>query len=231
MIRRGACGQHHSVSLELQFFRSPPPLPTIFLIGRDLTKTRGGRRGQIGPMIRFVRTFSAARMPTGLTPAAQLYKVVGVSIPFAENGLAISRGGKRRQKEKSLRGGTNGSRRAGKVADLVNLKSLRPQTGLCAGALPSVKKLLVVYVESLKNLTWGSLRSWILAQAALSQPFVLGRLSCLRGVVGMMHPVSGGVEAISSSCSGTSAIGTGSPAQPHLSHVGRSHCTPGRSWR
>ena len=33
--------------------RSPPPLPTIFLIGRDLTNSRGGKRGQIRPLIRF----------------------------------------------------------------------------------------------------------------------------------------------------------------------------------
>ena len=46
-------------------FRSPPPLPTIFLIGRDLVKTRGGKRGQIASMIRFVREFSAARVTTG----------------------------------------------------------------------------------------------------------------------------------------------------------------------
>ncbi len=46
--------------------RSPPPLPTIFLIGRDLTKTRGGKRGQITSMIRFVREVLAARVTTGL---------------------------------------------------------------------------------------------------------------------------------------------------------------------
>src|SRR5260370_34970152 len=45
--------------------RSPPPLPTILLIGRDLAKTRGGKRGQISPMIRFVREFSAARVTAG----------------------------------------------------------------------------------------------------------------------------------------------------------------------
>jgi hypothetical protein len=36
--------------------RSPPPLPTIFLMGRGLAK-RGGKRGQITSMIRFVRGF------------------------------------------------------------------------------------------------------------------------------------------------------------------------------
>src|SRR3984957_3941583 len=45
--------------------RSPPPLPTIFPTGRDLVKTRGGKRAQITPMIRFVREFSAARVTTG----------------------------------------------------------------------------------------------------------------------------------------------------------------------
>ncbi len=47
----------HRAAGEVFLLTSPligPPLPTIFLIGRDLTKTRGGKRGQIGPMIRFV---------------------------------------------------------------------------------------------------------------------------------------------------------------------------------
>lgn len=39
-----------------------------------------------------------------------------------------------------------------------------------------------------------------LAQAVVSQSFALGRLSCSRGVVSMMHSVSGGVEALTSSC-------------------------------
>jgi hypothetical protein len=33
--------------------RSPPPLPTILLAGRHLPKTRGGKKGQLRPMIRF----------------------------------------------------------------------------------------------------------------------------------------------------------------------------------
>jgi hypothetical protein len=40
-------------------------LPTIVLTGRLLTKTRGGKRGQITPMIRFVRELPAARGTTG----------------------------------------------------------------------------------------------------------------------------------------------------------------------
>src|SRR5438445_5684649 len=40
-----------------RWVRSPPPLPIILLIGRNLAKTRGGKKGQITPMIRFVRIF------------------------------------------------------------------------------------------------------------------------------------------------------------------------------
>jgi hypothetical protein len=63
----------------------------------------------------------------------------------------------------------------------------------------SVKKLLVVRRKEPEESGGGSLWSWALAQAVLSQSFVLGRLSCLRGVVGMMHSVLGGDEALSSS--------------------------------
>jgi hypothetical protein len=45
--------------------RSPPPLPTIALIGRHLAKTRGGKKGQIRRMARFCVSFSAARVTTG----------------------------------------------------------------------------------------------------------------------------------------------------------------------
>src|ERR1700721_4872766 len=38
-------------------FRSPPPLPTILLAGRHLPKTRGGKKGQIHAMIRFLCFF------------------------------------------------------------------------------------------------------------------------------------------------------------------------------
>lgn len=38
--------------------RSPPPLPSIFLMDGHLTKTRGGKKGQIRPMIRFCVFFS-----------------------------------------------------------------------------------------------------------------------------------------------------------------------------
>src|SRR6266576_1489362 len=41
------CFPRHCVSFLGARVRSPPPLPTIFLIGRDLAKTRGGKRGQI----------------------------------------------------------------------------------------------------------------------------------------------------------------------------------------
>src|SRR6266446_6893539 len=37
--------------------RSPPPLPSIFLIDGHLTKTRGGKKGQISPMVRFRFSF------------------------------------------------------------------------------------------------------------------------------------------------------------------------------
>ena len=46
-------------------FRSPPPLPSIFLMEGHLTKTRGGKKGQIRAMIRFCVFFSAARVTTG----------------------------------------------------------------------------------------------------------------------------------------------------------------------
>jgi hypothetical protein len=38
--------------------RSPPPLPTIFLMDGHLRKTRGGKKGQIRPMVRFRFSFS-----------------------------------------------------------------------------------------------------------------------------------------------------------------------------
>ena len=38
-------------------FRFPPPLPSIFLMDGHLTKTRGGKKGQIRPMIRFCVSF------------------------------------------------------------------------------------------------------------------------------------------------------------------------------
>jgi hypothetical protein len=46
---------------ERSWVRSPPPLPSIFLMDGHLTKTRGGKKGQIRPMIRFcVFFFSGA---------------------------------------------------------------------------------------------------------------------------------------------------------------------------
>jgi len=58
----------HRAAVEVFLLTSPligPPLPTILLIGRDLAKTRGGKRGQISPMVRFVCEFSAARVTAG----------------------------------------------------------------------------------------------------------------------------------------------------------------------
>jgi hypothetical protein len=52
-------------SLTSLLVRSPPPLPSIFLMDGHLTKTRGGKKGQIRPMIRFCVFFSAARVTTG----------------------------------------------------------------------------------------------------------------------------------------------------------------------
>ena len=46
-------------------FRSPPPLPTIFLMDGHLAKTRGGKKGQIKLMIRFRFLFLATRVTTG----------------------------------------------------------------------------------------------------------------------------------------------------------------------
>jgi len=43
----------------------PPTLPIILLIGWHLVKSRGGKRGQISPMIRLVRQFPSARVTTG----------------------------------------------------------------------------------------------------------------------------------------------------------------------
>jgi hypothetical protein len=63
----GGCNAMKSRDLELWgHVRSPPPLPTIFQIGRNLAKMRGGKRGQITPMIRFLREVPAARVTTGL---------------------------------------------------------------------------------------------------------------------------------------------------------------------
>jgi hypothetical protein len=77
-------------------FRSPPPLPTILLIGRHLTKTRGGKRGKIASMIRF-----RAGILSG-TSDSRIPRDVGVSIPQPSTriyqrsqDLGISRGGKR----------------------------------------------------------------------------------------------------------------------------------------
>jgi hypothetical protein len=45
---------------------SIPNAPTnILSIGMDLEKKEGGLGGQISPMIRFLREFSAARVTTG----------------------------------------------------------------------------------------------------------------------------------------------------------------------
>jgi hypothetical protein len=49
--------------------RSPPPLPTIFLMDGYLTKIRGGKKGQIRSMIRFLQEFSAARVTAGFSDA------------------------------------------------------------------------------------------------------------------------------------------------------------------
>src|SRR5260370_26538437 len=43
--------------------RSPPPLPSIFLIDGYLTKSRGGKKGPTRPMI--LCFFAAARVTTG----------------------------------------------------------------------------------------------------------------------------------------------------------------------
>ena len=46
-------------------FRSPPPLPSIFLMDGYLTKTRGGKKGQIRPMTRFCVLFQRHEVTTG----------------------------------------------------------------------------------------------------------------------------------------------------------------------
>jgi hypothetical protein len=63
--RDGCNAQRAQALFSSLSFRSRPPLPTIFLIGRHLAKTRGGKRGQITSMIRFVREISAARVTAG----------------------------------------------------------------------------------------------------------------------------------------------------------------------
>jgi 5-methylcytosine-specific restriction endonuclease McrA len=50
-------------------------------------------------------------------------------------------------------------------------------------------------------------------------------------LVGMTHSPSGGSERTSSCDPDPASIGTGSPTQPHLSQVGRSHSSPGKSVR
>jgi hypothetical protein len=67
-------------------FRSPPPLPTIFLIGRDLAKMRGGKRAQITLMIRSCVNFSTARVTTGFRPGTPL-KALWLSSPFLVTAL------------------------------------------------------------------------------------------------------------------------------------------------
>ena len=69
------------------------------------------------------------------------------------------------------------------------------------------------------------------ARRQLTRFLGFGRFSCLSALVGMMHSPSGGVERDPSRGSSISSIGTGSPAQPHLSQVGRSHSTSGKSRR
>src|SRR6267142_135314 len=61
-------------------FRSPPPLPSIFLMDEHLTKTRGGKKGQIRPMIWFLCFFAATRVTTG--------RAVSVSIDISSKAVS-----------------------------------------------------------------------------------------------------------------------------------------------
>jgi hypothetical protein len=51
------------ISLDITFLG--PPLPSIFLMDGQLTKTRGGKKGQIREMLRFCVFFPAVRVTTG----------------------------------------------------------------------------------------------------------------------------------------------------------------------
>jgi len=53
-------GETYKLGMQI---RSPPPLPTIFLMDGQLAKKRGGKKEQIRPMIWFLH-FSAARVAT-----------------------------------------------------------------------------------------------------------------------------------------------------------------------
>ena len=56
---------------------SIPTAPTIRLSdGWTLSKTRGGKKGQIRPMIRFVQEFSAARVTTGFRIAHSTSRLI-----------------------------------------------------------------------------------------------------------------------------------------------------------
>jgi hypothetical protein len=68
-------------------FRSPPPLPTIFLMDGYLTKTRGGKKGQIRPMIRFRFLFSG----TGDNRTRQFQRSIDISSNPVSGQLPSSR--------------------------------------------------------------------------------------------------------------------------------------------
>src|ERR1700676_5505404 len=80
-------------------------------------------------------------------------------------------------------------------ADLVNGKSPCPQTGSGARALPFRKETPGCIRREPQESEAGKylvLDSRSDGTFVLSQSFVVGRLSCLRGVAGMTHSLSGG---------------------------------------
>ena len=76
--------------------RSPPPLPSIFLMDGHLTKTRGGKKGQIRPMIRFCVSFSGTGDNRNSRPELRNWRAPPREhdlIRVAQLGLQQDRGG------------------------------------------------------------------------------------------------------------------------------------------